>query len=112
MTQKLSKTELFICQKIYYFMMDNGINYLAYEDYDFFENAKDKNDMILTEIYNLLFDIVVTKIYSPKVNEYIEHFYIEDGCLCVSLKLNSEENFTELYTLYNYTEEYSNAYIR
>lgn len=109
MAQKLSKTEFFICQKIYYFMMDNGINYLAFEEYDFFEDAEEKNDMILTEIYNLLFDIVVRKIYSPKIHEYIEHFYIEDGRLCVSLELNSEEYFTESYTLYNNAERYSNA---
>lgn len=111
MTQKLSKTDLFICQKIYYFMMENGINYLAFEDYDFFEDTEEKNDMILTEIYNLLFDIVVTKIYSLKVHEYIEHFYIEDGRLCVSLKLNGEEYFTESYTLYNRTEDYSKTHI-
>ena len=94
--RELDETEKRILSLVAYFLIDNDIEILDDEGYEYLEAAAIERigfDMRLNQLYVELESIVNEKIFNPYIHQYIGYFYIKDNKLNVAIRLSSEENF-------------------
>lgn len=100
--RELDETDKRILSLVAYFLIDNDIEFLDDEGYEYLVAAAIERtgfDMRLHELYLELEDIVNKKVFNPYIHEYIDFFYIEDNKLNVAISLQSEEEFNDYISL-------------
>ena len=99
---ELDETDKRILSLVSYFLIDNDIEILDDEGYEYIEAAaieRNNSDIRLHELYIELENIVNEKIFNPYIHEYIDYFYVKDNKLCVAIRLHSEEKFNDHISL-------------
>ena len=100
--EELDETDKRILKLVANFLIDNDIEILDDEGYEYLEAAAIERtglDMRLHELYLELENIVNEKIFNPYIHEYISLFYIEDNKLKVAISLKGEEEFSQHISL-------------
>lgn len=101
-SHELDETDKRILKLVANFLIDNDIEILDDEGYEYLEAAaieRNNSDIRLHELYIELENIVNEKIFNPYIHEYIDYFYVKDNKLCVAINFHSEEEFNDHISL-------------
>lgn len=101
-SHELDEADKRILKLVAYFLIDNDIEILDDDGYEYLEAAaieRNNFDVRLNELYIELENIVNEKIFNPYIHEYIDYFYVKDNKLCVAIRLHSEEEFNDHISL-------------
>lgn len=101
-SHELDEADKRILKLVANFLIDNDIEILDDEGYEYLEAAaieRNNFDIRLDELYLELENIVNGKIFNPYIHEYIDYFYVKDNKLCVAIRLQSEEEFNDHISL-------------
>ena len=96
--RELDETDKRILSLVAYFLIDNDIEILDDEGYEYLEAAAIERtglDMRLNQLYVELESIVDEKVFNPYIHQYIDYFYVKDNKLGVAIRLSSEEEFDD-----------------
>ena len=95
--RELDEADKRILNLIAYFLIDNNIEILDEDFYEYIEEDVEDKDfsMSLNQLFIELDYIVFEKILNPYIHQYVGYFYIKDNKLGVAIRLHSEEEFND-----------------
>lgn len=96
--RELDEADKRILSLVAYFLIDNDIETLEEDWYEYLEAAaieRNNFDIRMNQIYVELDYIVFEKVLNPYIHKYVGYFYIKDNKLGVAIRLKSEEEFDD-----------------